>query len=167
MAWIPDAGCAALATRSCVRRASDGIRECSSALRTAGSGTVRNRSRTRLSSSASVIRWAVCWLRSDPPSTRDSPSKAWLPHARHQGLLLMLISSHWTQKVADCRGTKGTSLKVEPYTVLPNMIAESSLRSGFVEGNDRASGAKVAALVPRVEKPGDTSRPEAYFRARH
>jgi len=39
------------------------------------------------------------------------------------------------------------------------MIAESSLRSEFVEGNERASGEKVTALVPRVEKPGDTSGP--------
>jgi hypothetical protein len=74
----------------------------------------------------SLTRRALCGLRNDPPSTRGSPGKGRLPHARQCGLLLVLISPHCAQKVADCKGTKGTSLNVVPYKVLRNMVAESS-----------------------------------------
>src|SRR5271157_608315 len=45
------------------------------------------------------------------------------------------------------------------------MIAESSLHSGSVEGNERGRHEKVASLVPRVEKrggkPGETAKRDA------
>src|SRR5215471_12988438 len=119
---------------------------------TEGSGTVRSRSRTRLSSSASVIRFAVCWLRMDPPSTRERPINAWLPQAKQWDLVLVLINSHCTQNVADCKGTKGTSFKVVPYTVLRNMIAESSFPDGANDVTHSTKREKVTWVVPGVEK---------------
>jgi hypothetical protein len=57
------------------------------------------------------------------------------------------------QNVADCRGTKFRSLKVEPYTVLPNIAAEPSLPvHGAVEGKYRDKGTKVTLLVPGCGK---------------
>src|SRR5271156_2491080 len=58
------------------------------------------------------------------------------------------------QNVADCRGTKLTSLKVVPYGVLLNMIADSSLRewcSEVCKGKFSGGYVKVTAGVPRVE----------------
>jgi len=83
----------------------------------------------------------------DPPSTRERPINAWLPQAKQWDLVLVLINSHCTQNVADCKGTKGTSFKVVPYTVLRNMIARSSFPDGANEGIHRAKRLKVTGVV--------------------
>ncbi len=59
-----------------------------------------DRVRHRQSDAQSAGRVAI------PPSTRERPITAWLPHARQRGVLFSLINSHATQSTAVCKPRK-------------------------------------------------------------
>src|SRR5947209_2262518 len=63
------------------------------------------------------------------------------------------MSSHWTQKVADCRGTKLASRNVEPYTVLENMLWNPHWKLHWrLEGKYKTGLEKVPEVVPVLWK---------------
>src|ERR1700689_3598647 len=58
------------------------------------------------------------------------------------------------QDVADWRGTKLTSLKVLPYTVLRNMMTRPRFSHSATKGIERERREKVTVVVPGVENGG-------------